>query len=153
MKTLHFVVASIISFSCFSQATFVYEPYFPAIVVNDLGVSVEWYKSLFGLKVKTESTDIPSGYKVAILESENMMIELMELRGSLPREQLLTGKPEGTQIQGLLKIGFKVPNIDSCLKRLSQLHIEVPQVWEDKASKKRNFLIKDPDGNLIQFFD
>lgn len=146
-------MASIISVSCFSQATFVYEPYFPAIVVNDLGISVAWYKSLFGLKVKTESADITSGYKVAILESENMMIELMELRGSLPREQLLAGKPEGTQIQGLFKIGFKVPNVDACLKRLSQLHIEVPQVWEDKTSKKRNFLIKDPDGNLIQFFD
>ena len=63
-KTLHLVVASIISVSCFSQATFVYEPYFPAIVVKDLDVSVVWYKSLFGLKVKTESTDILAGYKV-----------------------------------------------------------------------------------------
>jgi hypothetical protein len=43
--------------------------------------------------------------------------------------------------------------MDDCLKRLAELQIEVPQIWEDKTSKKRNFIIKDPDGNLIQFYD
>ena len=151
MKTPLVTIAIIISANCFAQATFSYEPYSSAIVVKDL--SVDWYKSLFELKVKTELKDIQGGYKVAILDTENMIVELMELQGSLAREELLAGKPDGTQIQGHFKIGFKVQSIDACLKRLSQLNIEVPRVWEDKDSKKRNFLIKDPDGNLLQFSD
>jgi predicted enzyme related to lactoylglutathione lyase len=153
MKTSLSCIAFFLSINCFSQATFGYEPCFSAIVVKDLSVSVNWYKSLFNLKAKAEYADIQAGYKVAILESDNMMVELMELRESLRRDQLLTGKPEGTQIQGHFKIGFKVQNMDDCLKRLAELQIEVPQIWEDKTSKKRNFIIKDPDGNLIQFYD
>ena len=87
------------------------------------------------------------------MESENLLLELMELRGSLTRDELLAGKPDWTQIQGHFKLGFKVKNIDDCLKRLAQLNIDVPHVWQDKISGKRNFIIKDPDANLIQFFD
>ncbi|HMG89730.1 MAG TPA: hypothetical protein VK589_06715 [Chryseolinea sp.] len=103
MKTLLVSIALIISARGFAQTTFRYEPYFSAIVVKDLAVSVAWYTSLFELKVKTELADIQGGYNISILETENMMLELMELRGSLSREQLLAGKPEGTQIQGHLR--------------------------------------------------
>ena len=153
MKSVFVFVASCISVQCFSQGAFEYEPNFSAVIVKDIRVSVDWYKSVFGLKTKTESNDDKNGYKVAIMESENLLLELIELRGSLTRDELLAGKPDGTQIQGHFKLGFKVKNIDDCLKRLAQLNIEVPQVWQDKISGKRNFIIKDPDENLIQFFD
>ena len=153
MKALSLTIACLFSINCAAQNSFAYEPYFSAVVVRNIGVSKSWYQSVFGLKVKTESHDIQGGYKVAILESENLLVELMELRGSLSRDTLVANKVAGTQIRGHFKIGFKVDNIDACLKKLSQLQIEVPHVWEDKVSRKRNFIIKDPDGNLIQFFD
>lgn len=128
MKALFLVTAMCVSIDCFSQVTFEYKPDFSAVIVKDIGVSVAWYQSVFGLTIKTESNDIQNGYKVAIMESKNMNLELLELRGSLTREEILSGKPEGTQIQGHFKTGFKVENIDDCLKRLSHLKIEVPQV-------------------------
>jgi len=153
MKALFLFIASCISANSFPQSSFEYEPNFSAIIVKDIRVSSDWYKSVFGLKTKTESNDVQNGYQVAIMESEDFLLELMELRGSLTRDELLAGKPGGTQIQGHFKLGFKVENIDTCLKRLAELGIDVPQVWKDKVSGKRNFIIKDPDGNLIQFFD
>jgi len=38
------------------------------------------------------------------------------------------------------------------LKRLAALSIATSQIYKD-AKGKRNFLISDPDGNLIQFFE
>lgn len=153
MKTLALLFAFSLSLDCQSQDTFAFEPYFITVIVKDIDASASWYKSVFGLKLKTESNDAGAGYKVVILESERLLVELMELRGSLSRESLLTGKPDGTQIQGHFKVGFKVKDIDACLKKLSQLQIEVPRVWKDNSSGKRNFIVSDPDGNLIQFFD
>jgi hypothetical protein len=139
--------------TCIGQASFDYQPYFSSVIVNNIERSVLWYKSVFSLQVKSETNDVQNGYKVAILEGANFLVELLELKGSLVPATLLEGKGDGTKIQGHFKLGFKVSDVDACLNRLSRLNIEVPQVWEDKATKKRNFIIKDPDGNLIQFFD
>src|SRR6187401_3319694 len=142
MKSLTFLLALTFSFNCHAQDTFTYETYFFTVVVKDIDVSVAWYKSVFGLKVKTESHDAKAGYKVVILESEKLLVELMELRGSLSREALLVHKPEGTQIEGHFKIGFKVKDIDDCVKVLTQLQIEIPHIWKDSASGKRNFIVR-----------
>jgi glyoxylase I family protein len=124
-----------------------------AVVVSNIDNSVRWYQSVFGVKVKTTMNDPNNTYKVVILESSSMMFELMQLKGSVVRSEALKGKPEGTQIQGHFKIGFTVKDLDACLRHLKALKVDVPQVWTDSATGKRNFLITDPDGNLIQFFD
>lgn len=132
-----------------------YTPFFSAIVVSDVEQSSVWYKNVFGLNVKEKMNDPNNAYKIVIMESANrsMQLELLELKGSLSRKPLTDGKPAGTQIQGHFKIGYKVVDIDQWLKHLSQLKIDVSQVWTNESTKKRNFIISDPDGNLIQFFD
>ena len=97
--------------------------------------------------------DANQAYRIAILESPGFMLELLELKGSLDKENLLKDKPQGTEMQGHFKIGFKISDVNSCLKKLKELSIEVPNIWTDPATGKKNFLIKDPDGNLIQFFE
>ncbi len=137
---------------CYGQSSIV-TPYFSAVVVSNIEVSTKWYQSVFDLKAKNQMNDENAGYKLMILESSAMLLELLELRGSLVRKALVEGKSEGTEIQGHFKIGFNVSNMDDWLKHLSNLKIDVPQVWTDQTTKKRNFLINDPDGNLIQFFE
>ena len=97
--------------------------------------------------------DEGTGYRVVILESPNFSLELLQLNGSLKAKDLLKGKPEDTKIEGHFKIGFKVPDMDACLRYLKSLKIDVPRVWQDANTGKRNFLITDPDGNLLQFFE
>jgi catechol 2,3-dioxygenase-like lactoylglutathione lyase family enzyme len=132
---------------------FEYQPYFSAVIVSNVDTSVKWYEAVFGLVVKNTMSDPGSGYKVVTLESSNFFVELLQLDGSLAQKPILEGKPEGTKVQGLFKVGFKVPDMDSCLKRLAALKIDVPHIWTDNVTKKRNFLITDPDGNLVQFYE
>jgi predicted enzyme related to lactoylglutathione lyase len=136
-----------------SESKFDYIPNFSAVVVSNLNASVQWYKSVFDLKTKNEMNDPNGSYKITILESPTYSLELLELRGSLMQKEILKGKPDDIKIQGHFKIGFKASDMDACLKHLSNLKVNVPQVWTDGTTKKRNFLISDPDGNLIQFYE
>lgn len=135
------------------EPRFEYEPYFSAIIVRNIDSSAKWYRSVFGLTTQNEINDVQHSPRVIILESPVFLLELLELKGSLIPNEILKGKGEATRIQGHFKSGFKVTDMDACLKRLESLKITVPAVYTDATSKKRNFLITDPDGNLLQFFE
>jgi len=129
------------------------QPYFSAVVVKKLAASVKWYQSVFGLKIKTEMNDPDHTYTITILESSNYLLEILELKGSVERSTPLQDKPKGTEMQGHFKIGFKISNANNWITHLKKLNIDVPQVWTDSETGKKNFLIADPDGNLVQFFE
>ena len=129
------------------------EPYFAAIIVRNLDASVAWYQSLFGLTVKDRQSIPGRKIRLAILESPSFLTELIEDQAALDRRKLLEKSPKGTNIQGHFKIGFRVTDMDGLLKRLQALKVPVERVYSDPRSKRRNFLINDPDGNLIQFFE
>jgi hypothetical protein len=126
-------------------------PYFSAIIVNNLDTSALWYQSLFDLKVRN-LPDVPEGFRVAILESTAFVLELIENKSWLDPKKILEGKPEGTQIRGFFKIGFKVDNMDAWISHLKRFNVAVDRIYKD-PSNKRNFLVPDPDGNIVQFFE
>jgi predicted enzyme related to lactoylglutathione lyase len=136
-----------------SSTTFTCRPNGSAVVVSNMDNAVRWYQSVFDLKIKSRIDDPNNAYKVVILESSQLMFELLELKGSIARKDVLAAKGDGIQVQGHFKIGFIVNDIDAVLRHLQTLAIAVPRVWTDPSTKKRNFLIQDPDGNYIQFFD
>ena len=130
-----------------------FEPYFSAVIVNNVDSSTAWYQSVFDLKIKNRINDTERGFRVAILESPKFILELIENRTWPTQKKLLEDKPEGTRIQGYFKIGFRVPDMNACLKHLAGLKIIPERIYTDSETKKRNFLINDPDGNLVQFFE
>ena len=121
--------------------------------MNNVDSSTAWYQSVFGLNMKNSIDDTQNGFRVAIIESSRFLLELIENKTWPTQKEVLAAKPEGTRIQGFFKIGFKVPDMDACLKRLAALKIFPPRIYTDSETKKRNFLINDPDGNLVQFFE
>jgi hypothetical protein len=129
------------------------EPWFSAVIVDNVDSSTAWYQSVFDLKIKNHIDDSQSGFRVVIMESSTFLLELMENKAWPDQKELLAGKPEGTRIQGFFKIGFKVTDMDACLKRLAALKIIPGRIYTDSETKRRNFLINDPDGNLVQFFE
>ncbi len=131
---------------------FTYTPYFFALIVHKMDSSERWYCSLFGLNVAKRMNEAATGFNVSILESSSLVIELIENKTSIALKDILADKPEGTKIEGLFKAGFHIDDVDAWLKHLSSLKISVGKIYKD-ASGKRNFLIQDPDGNLIQFFE
>ena len=100
-----------------------YEPYFSAVIVHDVDSSAGWYQSVFGLQIKNRINDKERGFRVMILESPTFLLELIENRSWPAQKKLLADKPEGTRIEGFFKIGFKVPDMNSCLKHLADLKI------------------------------
>ena len=136
-----------------NTSAFKYEPYFSAVIVNNVDSSTAWYQSVFDLKINNRINDTLRGFRVVILESSTFLLELIENKSWPDKKKILADKPEGTEIQGFFKTGFRVPEMDACLKRLAVLKIIPERIYTDSETKKRNFLINDPDRNLIQFFE
>jgi len=136
-----------------SISAFKYEPYFSAVIVRNVDSSAAWYQSVFNLRVQNRINDTERGFRVMILTSPSFLLELIENRSWPDQKSILADRPEGTRIQGFFKIGFTVPDMDVCLKRLAELRIVPERIYTDSETKKRNFLVTDPDGNLIQFFE
>jgi len=132
---------------------FKYAPFFSAIIVKNVDTSTAWYQAVFDMKIKNRINDTERGFRVVIMEHSSFLLELIENKSWPDQKQLLFGKPDGTRIQGFFKIGFSVTDLDSCLKHLAFLKIIPDRIYTDSETKKRNFLIEDPDKNLIQFFE
>jgi len=143
----------IISTGSYSQqpVSFQVNPYFSALIVKNIDSSVNWYQSVLGVKPRF-LPDVPKGIRVAILESPQIVVEIIENVAWLDPKELLKGKPEGTRLHGYFKIGFKVTAMDSFIEHLNKLNISIPRIYKDDSGK-RNFLVEDPDKNLVQFFE
>jgi Glyoxalase/Bleomycin resistance protein/Dioxygenase superfamily len=131
--------------------SFSVDHYFSAVIVKNIDSSVNWYQSVLGLKTRL-LPGTPQGIRVAILESPQIVIEMIENSAWADPKKLLEGKPEGTRIQGYFKIGFKITSMDNFLEYLKKLNVTVPKIYKDESGK-RNFLVEDPDKNLVQFFE
>ena len=136
-----------------SNSIFKYEPHFSAVIVKNVDTSAAWYQTVFNMKIKNRINDTGNGFRIVIMESSSFLLELIENKSWPDQKQVLSGKPEGTRIQGYFKIGFKVADMDDCLKQLAVYKIVPERIYTDSETKKRNFLIEDPDKNLIQFFE
>lgn len=152
MRYIIYFLSLIPTASAIGQSSNPYSPNFAAIVVNDINISSPWYQSVFGMTLKSES-DMASGLKQIVLSSALMEVELLEFSGSLSRSSILVGHVAGAQVQGLFKIGFTVSDMDKMLSHLKAVNVPVPRIYTDTQTRKRNFLITDPDGNYIQFFE
>jgi hypothetical protein len=133
------------------STSFQVDSYFSALIVKNIDSSVNWYQTVLGLKTKF-LPGTPEGIRVAILESPQIVLEIIENNAWLDPKELLKGKPEGTRFQGYFKIGFKVTVMDGFIEHLNKLNISIPRIYKDDSGK-RNFLVEDPDKNLVQFFE
>jgi hypothetical protein len=127
------------------------DPYFSALIVKNIDSSVNWYQSVLSLKTRF-LPNTPQGIRVAILEAPKIALEIIENVSWLDPKELLEGKPDGTRLRGYFKIGFKVTAMDSFIDHLKKLNVSIPRIYSDDSGK-RNFLVEDPDKNLVQFFE
>lgn len=136
------------------------EPTLIAMYVNNIENSIEWYTEKLGFEIEKEIAEYPDyKMKIAFLKLGNFHLEMIEKEGAVEVSKVIK-EPE-TYLTGFLKLGFKVKNIESLYNKLSsfkdvQIEVDVQELptydieldWPSKY-----FLIKDPDGNLVQFFN
>lgn len=152
-NTIILLVFVIITNTIHSQqsSSFQIDSYFSALIVKNIDSSVNWYQSVLGLKTRF-LPGTSEGIRVAIMESPQIVLEIIENNAWLDPKEFLKGKPEGTKLHGYFKIGFKVTVMDSFIEHLNKLNISIPRIYKDDSGK-RNFLVEDPDKNLVQFFE
>ena len=132
------------------------KPHTIGIVVSDIEKSTDWYENLLELKLYKEMA-FPEydSLKINFLKGENFQLELMEKKTSFTinkyvADYSINDKP----LIGFSKIAFSVPDIVSNYKRTKEMNVtEILGITEDKEFNSRYFIIKDLDGNVIQFIE
>jgi len=131
-----------------------FEPYFGAVIVNNIDSSVAWYSGVLNLQEYKRQEDTARGYKIVNLGNGKLLLELLELRSSIKTATILKEEPAGTWIRGFMKIGFLVSDIDSIFSAYKKRGLDFRgSMIEDPVTGKKSFIVNDPDGNPIQFFE
>jgi catechol 2,3-dioxygenase-like lactoylglutathione lyase family enzyme len=123
---------------------------FFALVVTDMNASLRWYESELGLRVIKQGKSPRVAAETAVLAGQNFFVELIHYTDrALPGRKIDDSAPAA----GPLKVGgiLDPPVFDALAKRLESHGLEV-RIFDDKEMAQRSFIVRDNDGNLIQFF-
>jgi hypothetical protein len=128
-------------------------PQFFALSVADLDESVRWYQTNFGLGIAKTINSPDGNVRIAILRSEDLLIELLQHKESVPARNCNPKPADGYLIQGVFKVGFYVKNLDRIIKELKTRKVEFDtDLIESKDLKMKFVLIRDNSGNTLQIF-
>ena len=155
---LAFIAFIVILFPFFGQSQNEHlldaEPYFIAVIVNNMDTSIAWYADKLGFEIINRMDSEARGFKQANLKRGDMLLELIETNNTVRQEDIISNKPGKVRVAGFFKFGLLVNDFDRWEAYFSEAGIELMgSVVKDPDSGKRMVLIKDPDGNRIQFFE
>lgn len=119
---------------------------FYAISVQDIDQAISWYTEKLGFKLESKGgNDVRKG---ALLSRPGAVLELGEFAGAVPRGP----EVESHEVHGIFKLGFTTANLEETFEFLNQAGVEVFSPLVTASDGNRTFLVKDPEGNIIQFF-
>jgi catechol 2,3-dioxygenase-like lactoylglutathione lyase family enzyme len=125
---------------------------FFALSVADMNATAKWYSEKLGMKIVMQQ---PKREKIAVtvLESDGLIVELIQNDNSLPVSKTVPGLQSKELIQGSFKTGFIVNDFDKTLATLKARNVEIAfGPYPARAGQRANVIIKDNEGNLIQLF-
>ncbi len=122
---------------------------FLALSVADLDRVLPFYRDTLGFHVHSQgpAPDRPE-IKFGLLQRGNALIEMVQLPNAKPR-------PEGSPafLHGFFKSGFVIDDIDAEYARLKGLNVTFAfELAQPPNGPYRAFGVRDPEGNLVQFF-
>ena len=88
------------------STSFQINSYFSALIVKNIDSSVNWYQLVLGLKTKF-LPGTPQGIKVAILESPQIVLEIIENNAWLDPKEFLKGNQKGQDSTVISKLVLK----------------------------------------------
>ena len=131
-------------------------PYLVALSVRNVDASYAWYRTHLGFEVMRLPYSYAPGMRVGFLRRGEFRLELVEAAGSRPRSAALpdtTNQMSPLSLQGFYKLGFQVPDLDALVAHFRTAGI-APRFGptSDSSFQVRFFIVADPDGNWVQFF-
>ena len=116
--------------------------------------SLNWYTNILQFEVVNQLDLKERGLRQANLSNGETWIELIELSSSIGKKELEESFSPNLRLQGFFKFGFIVEDFDQWKDHfLAYQLIEKSSIVKDPNTEKRMLIIKDPDGNRIQFFE
>ena len=125
---------------------------FFALSVKDVEASSAWYSEKLGLKL---TTNLPKQGKtsVAILEGGSLIVELIQNDDALPLHVVAPSINDNILVHGIFKAGVIVDDLDKLVAIFKQRGVEIAfGPFPSRPNQRSNVIIKDNNGNLIQFF-
>ncbi|MCB9196513.1 MAG: VOC family protein [Flavobacteriales bacterium] len=130
--------------------------YSTGIIVQDIDSSASWYKNILILETKSELI-YPNfdSLKIVILGNEYYEIELIENTNSFGIKRFIPDYNINNEpMLGIFKFGFEVENLKQTFDEFKAKNISFAyEITEDPVFCRNYFMIIDPDGNILQFFE
>lgn len=126
---------------------------FLALSVKDLEAMLRWYRDTLGFEVYSEGALPERPIRFALLRSGHALIELLQIRDAKPLREAAPGVTAAHEIHGFFKGGLIVPDIEAEYERLRQRQVTFEYgLVKPPNGPYRTFGLRDPEGNLLQFF-
>jgi catechol 2,3-dioxygenase-like lactoylglutathione lyase family enzyme len=126
---------------------------FFALSVADVAVMSRWYQQTFGLRVVASGEAPNKIARFAILDGDGLVVELIQHTQASDRSVVAPTATGAHMIHGIFKTGMVVPDLDVLYARFTNQGIAiVNELMPAKDMAMRSFAVRDPEGNLLQFF-
>ena len=126
---------------------------FLALSVADLDRLVPWYRDTLGFRVHSSGLAPNGKIRFALLQQDNVLIEMLQLPDAKALKTALPGATGPHEIHGFFKAGFVVPDIDAVYRRVNAMKLTLAyRLGKPPGGPYRSFGLRDPEGNLLQFF-
>lgn len=131
----------------------VIKPSFIGLFVSQLDSTKSWYENKLGFKVMQYKKISPQ-LSFAMLEWNGIWIEMIQNPKVTQRKKFAETFPGAAGVDGFFKLGFQVDNIEALEAKLitKGVKFKYPMMTNDEF-KMKLFIIEDPEGNLIQFYN
>ena len=125
---------------------------FMAVNVSNADSLAKWYEDLFGLKLLKEIKTADGSAHVRIEGNESLMVEILQLKDSRTIADCRLRKDEAHLLRGYFKVGVWVRDIQKAVDYFKSKGITIQHdVFSDKDTAIRSFILEDPSGNALQF--
>jgi catechol 2,3-dioxygenase-like lactoylglutathione lyase family enzyme len=125
---------------------------FLAASVADVDASARWYSERLGLRVVMQ-TPKRDGTRMVALEGGGLLVELIEDDAASPLRQAAPKIALDYRVHGIFKAGVVVDDWDRLVAGLKARGVPIAiGPFPATAEQRSNLLVRDHDGNFIQFF-
>lgn len=130
------------------------EPAFIAVSVSDLDEAAEWYQRILDLEVVRDLRSADGSLRARVLSAGPVVVELVHHTSTVPVADALEPRAHRFQLQGIVKSGLFVPDIERLYHALGGRGVERDaSIGTDRELEWRFFVFRDLDGNRIQAFE
>lgn len=119
-----------------------------ALSVPDIGQSVAWYQKMFGFK-EVRHTEEPNGMHTALLQRDDVRIELFQLPGAAPLPASRRDPSEDFRTNGVKHFAFGVNDVRAVLAELQAKGVKVVFQLHDYPGAAFAF-VSDNAGNAVE---